>query len=168
MTLIPSSVPVYLSFFGTDAPERFGIKYNLLPSIPDLRIPGRVPERLHAGVYCISATMLQSVYSRFPGHWTKVHEEIYQESVTTMRRLVATQEGTPEREKLIAEGGKDYWSGEFIKFESIRFARLTAYLRHRGPDDMINNSILIFRLSEQDLIQALQGPPPELDPVQDQ
>jgi hypothetical protein len=50
-------------------------------------------------------------------------------------------------------------------FEEHQFARLTAWLRkHREPDDFINASILIFRLTEADLRAALEGPAPELGP----
>ena len=35
--------------------------------------------------------------------------------------------------------------------EQLRFARLNQYLRVRGPDAMVANSILVFRLSEEEL-----------------
>jgi hypothetical protein len=47
-------------------------------------------------------------------------------------------------------------------YEMCRFARLTAYLRQREPDDNVNYSILVYRLTEADLARALDGPPPEL------
>jgi len=49
-------------------------------------------------------------------------------------------------------------------FESLRFGRLCAWLRERGvePDDQVAYSILIYRLSDRDLQQALDGPPPEM------
>jgi hypothetical protein len=42
----------------------------------------------------------------------------------------------------------------------LRFARLTAYLRQREPDDHVGHSILIYRLTEEDLTEALEGDPP--------
>lgn len=47
-------------------------------------------------------------------------------------------------------------------FERLRFARLCAYLRHRESIANIGYSIFVFRLTEDDLRQALCDPPPEL------
>ena len=46
-------------------------------------------------------------------------------------------------------------------FAEYRFARLTAYLRQREPDDEIGYSILVFKLTDADIAQALDGPPAE-------
>jgi hypothetical protein len=37
-----------------------------------------------------------------------------------------------------------------------------AYLRTLRPDDMVNDSILLFRLSDEQARQGLEGPPVEL------
>jgi hypothetical protein len=49
-------------------------------------------------------------------------------------------------------------------FQELRFRRLTAFLRQREPDNTINYSILVYRLTDADLTHALHGPPPELGP----
>ena len=41
--------------------------------------------------------------------------------------------------------------------------RLCAFLRRREPDDNIGYSILIYRMTTEDLREALSGPPVELD-----
>jgi len=38
------------------------------------------------------------------------------------------------------------------------FQRLCRHLRERGPDGNVNHSILIFRLSEEELARAFAGP----------
>ena len=48
--------------------------------------------------------------------------------------------------------------------DMLRFARLCAWLRQREPDGEIGCSVLLYRLSEKDLQQALYGPPAELAP----
>jgi len=53
---------------------------------------------------------------------------------------------------------------EYDDFEQLRLARLCAYLRHREPDDQVGYSILIYRLSDRQVQQALLGPPAELLP----
>lgn len=64
--------PVYLSYFGTDNPERFGIEAIMLPS----HMPWRPPkfETLTGRIYCISATMLQLMYVMPTNEWTETYE----------------------------------------------------------------------------------------------
>ena len=54
-------------------------------------------------------------------------------------------------------------SAEKIKeFERVRLARLCAYLRQLPPLAQIGYSIFVFNLSDNELDQALNGPPVEL------
>jgi hypothetical protein len=48
-------------------------------------------------------------------------------------------------------------------YEYGQYLRLLAYLRHRQPDDNVGYSILIFRLTADEIDQAVSGPPVELD-----
>jgi hypothetical protein len=152
--------PTYLSYFGMGSPAYYGITANHLPCFFDWDAP-QIPEPLRAGTYCISATMLQSVYSDFPGHWTKNYEATYQDLAQRVNAFVSGDSGT--RAQLLATAGEPYWYQLFIAYEQARFARLTSYLRGREPDFEINNSILIFNLRERDLFQAQVGPLPEMD-----
>ena len=43
-----------------------------------------------------------------------------------------------------------------------RLGRLVAYLRERDWDEQINFSIMVYRLDDAQLQEALYGPPPEL------
>lgn len=130
--------PVYLSYFGTGSPEYYGIKAKRLPSYINL---GHHPEEteFREGVYAISATMLQSVYSYAAGHWNVLYERAYQ-------RLLKSSTNDVER----------------FNLQQLRFTRLCSYLRHRTPTDSVGYSILIFRLSKRELDEALYGPPAEL------
>ena len=114
---------------------------------------------LRGGVYCISATMLQTVVGRAGGPWTKDHELKYQR----LRRLL----GPPLRR---SESSGD-WPGvpagkkldpRIAAFDALRFGRLCAFLRRREPDDRAAYSILIYRVSDEDVRAALLGPPGEL------
>jgi hypothetical protein len=147
--------PVYFSYFGSDIPERFGLHLKMLPSVPDLRIPTDPPQPLQPGVYIVSATMLQSIYSPFPGVWTHSHEEAYQQSIRTSRRFPG------DLTHFHDENGPGYWPGEYMKFGAARFSRLAAWLRNREPDDVINSSLLVYKLTADDLKAALEGPAPE-------
>ena len=51
---------------------------------------------------------------------------------------------------------------DLSEFDALRFARLTAYLRKRNPDDVINGSVLVYKLTDAEISLAVDGPPPEL------
>ena len=54
------------------------------------------------------------------------------------------------------------WRNLLAEFDEYRLARLTAYLRRREPDDNVNFSILVYRLTDADVSRALDGPPPAM------
>jgi hypothetical protein len=149
--------PVYLSYFGTASPEYYGIRSRRLPGYFDHWRPGGW-YRLRGGTYAISATMLQQVYSWTPGPWARPFEDAYQEIAAEVRRL-AREHGLPEAAIL-----RSFTREKRSLFEHLRFARLCAFLRQREPDDQVGHSILIYRLSDDDVRRALEGPPPELAP----
>jgi hypothetical protein len=114
-------------------------------------------EELKQGLYCVSATMLEDVYSPVRGPWTPANEAMYQLLLRQMRIEIA--EG--KRDTLIAEFGegpsKPLWD-----LDRLRFARLAQYLRLRRPDAMIGYSILIYRLSDEEVHAAVNGTAAEL------
>ena len=127
----------------------------------------RKPENLalHAGTYLVSASMLQPVNFSLQGPWgpwNERYEATYRELDGAVRPLE-----NPDRKVRVA-ALRLHRSGEWPvlleRFEEYRFGRLTAYLRHREPDDLINASVLVYRLTEEDLKSALGGPAPELGP----
>ena len=125
--------PVFLSYFGTSRPSHFGIEATLLPGFLNRhRRPANGPWT--PGWYVFGATMLMGVHSPTLGEWTPKMEAQYQQ----VRRL------PPEEQRTLGEIP-----------EQLRFGRLTDYLRRRTPTAQINNSILVFRLSDKDLADAL-------------
>jgi hypothetical protein len=138
-----TSDPVYLSYFGTGDPVWYGIKANALPadSIDRTMID------LKPGTYCISATILQTVYAGAQGKWKNEYETVYQASMEQMRN---SQMLDPAEQTKLRRG-----------LENLRFARLCAYLRHGEPIATAGHSILIFQVSANDLHAAFNGPPPE-------
>jgi hypothetical protein len=156
-----SSENAYLSYFGTGKPAYYGIKATLLPTYP-WRVPSRLPEPLEAGTYCISATMLQSMYTMvFRGLWSSHYESGYQELASTVRQF--SQASAEGRRQLVTNRGEDFWRKAFSLYEQARLARLVSFLRQREPDAEINYSILIYRLSADDVSRAIDGPPVELE-----
>ncbi|HTQ30504.1 MAG TPA: glycosyltransferase family 39 protein [Opitutaceae bacterium] len=115
---------------------------------------------LKGGTYFISATMLQPVavgVNPF-GPWNEKYEAMYQDCYEKVRPLLAGDEAVRMaalREHTLAE-----WQEVLNYFDAWRFGRLTAYLRQREPNDNVNFSILVYKLTDKDIASALDGPPP--------
>lgn len=120
-----------------------------------------MPPPLTGGVYCISATMLQTVYVLdAPGPWTEAYEKRYQDALYNLRLFDSTAANPRAREALLRQTGEDLWWKTFHLVENLRFARLAANLRKRTPDANVGHSILIFRLTDEDVRGAVAGLPP--------
>jgi hypothetical protein len=155
------SSPVYLAYFGTDDPASYGIHASALPWIPADR--SEAPWKpLRAGVYCISATLLQHGYSPLRGPWTLSCEREYQDLRALEPGFYAFDRAHrgSKRTSLSAEerGNEAKWFETWKRFNLLRFARLCHYLRVRQPDDNVGYSILIYRLTDAETAAALDGP----------
>src|SRR5881398_419972 len=142
----PVSTRLYLAYFGTALPRSYGIEATPLPV--DSSTQKLSP--LEPGIYCISATTLQQVYSIQPGKWTGQYESAYRLALARAVHHV----DLPAKDAVINDES----------LQRLRFARLCAYLRQREPIANLGSSILVFQLNQRELDQALYGPPPELAP----
>jgi hypothetical protein len=151
--------PVYLAYFGSSSPASYGVRARALPSYHAWSGAVAAPSlELEAGVYCISATQLQSVYTDHPGPWTAARETLYQRARDAFEARLAAGGGAPDwRDPSLR--------GAYRVYDQLRFGRLAAYLRRREPDAHVGYSILVYRLSEQQLHAALREPPAELAPA---
>lgn len=155
-----SATPVYLSYFGTGDPAYYRIAARPLPGYI-ARNQDEIPP-LTGGVYCISATMLQGLYLDFRGPWTPAYEGLYRSVLADVVQYHRTKENQAARRKLEQEKGAEFWITRFRQYGQLRFARLASYLRQREPDDQVGYSILIYRLSNAQVQEALDGPLAEL------
>jgi 4-amino-4-deoxy-L-arabinose transferase-like glycosyltransferase len=156
-----SSTPVYFLYFGTGRPDYYGINAIMLPGFVD-RVPLEPVEPLQPGVYAISATHFQGIYLFFFGPWTEQYERVYRAQAQLVAEVAAAQ-NDPETLKRLGETySVEDIRALFFQFTRARVARLCAWLRAQGrePDDWVNNSILIFRLSAEDLRAAMNDPLP--------
>ncbi len=155
--------PVYLAYFGTDSPEYEGIKSFRLPCNPDWRPLDVYP--LGPGIYIISATLYQSVYTRTFGPWNTEYEQHYINSLNNILKYEAARKDPAQLAELLKLRPMEFWNEEYGWLEKFRFARLCAWLRHHrpAPDAMIGYSMLIWRINQKELEEALLGPPPEID-----
>jgi 4-amino-4-deoxy-L-arabinose transferase-like glycosyltransferase len=152
--------PIYLCYFGTASPTYFGIRARRLPGYIDLDVPDLQLPPVVGGVYCISATMLQSVVQEPMGPWTAGQEQRYQSAANLVMPLLKM--GSQKINEILGgPSGQDY-RNELMVFNLLRQKRMMAYLRQREPIHQVNHTILIYRLSDQEAAEALTGPPPEL------
>jgi hypothetical protein len=157
--------PVYLAYFGNGSPTHYGIKVDRLPGYVDrdLFVEGQFQlDRLGSltgGVYCISASLLQSVLGIAFGPWSWFYEKTYQELLPEIETVGTA---SPERQSMLLSDPN--FQDKVSLFSELQLARLCAYLRKREPDDHVGYSILIYRLSDQQAREATLGPPVELTP----
>jgi hypothetical protein len=151
--------PLYLAYFGTADPRWYGIKATSLPENPYSGESTFVP--LAGGIYCVSATTLQSVYSLEIGPWCAAYERHYREMLAQMEHYNETASQPSARAQLIANEGAIPWIKRIKEFERLRFSRLCVYLRHREPVARIGYSIFVFNLGADEVNRALLGPPAE-------
>jgi len=152
--------PVYLAYFGKGSPDYYRIEAHRLPVSHSLGKKEILP--LSGGVYCISATMLQAVYLKPGGNWRPLYEQVYRQVLADMERYAQTSGDREARARLIHEKGQAFWVQQFKLYDQLRFGRLVSYLRQREPDDNVGYSILIYRLSDAQVQEALYGPLAEL------
>jgi hypothetical protein len=156
--------PVYLSYFGTADPRHWQLGALALPSYGAWAAV-RTELSLRGGVYCISATHLQNVYTHQWGRWTPRHEEAFQGLLPFARRCVAASDDAQLTAVLTEDGGEQQLQEILNTFQQLQFTRLVGYLRERDPLDTIGHSILVYELTDADVRAFLEGPPAELHPT---
>ena len=148
--------PVFLSYFGTGEPDYYGIRARRLPFVNAFKIP-QPYVRLEAGVYAISATMLEHVYSPIRGPWTLELEKEFQE-LRGVEPIFAAYVGDPQhRAELNRAATEAQWRRKWTRHDLLRFARLCHYLRARTPDAHVGYSVFLYRLNTAEVAAATAG-----------
>lgn len=153
----PLPEPVFLSYFGSAQPEAYGVSARVFFALLDFQ-PITAWHSLVPGIYCISATHLQEVYSPVRGEWTLEYEREYQALRLLESDWVAYFQGAETRAPLLERAPRESWERAWRRYLWLRHARLTAYLRARGPDATAGYSIMIYRLTDAELKTALHSP----------
>ncbi len=153
--------PVFFAYFGTGDPDYYGIKSHRLPGRPDWRDFEAYP--LTPGIYAISATLYEGIYTKAMGPWNKIYERFYRRCIMNLMTYQMTAGHPAERAALLAKYPQSFWDHQYKIFEVLRFNRLCAWLRHkRPPDDNVGYSILIWHLNADEIHEACSGAPVEL------
>lgn len=147
---------VFLSYAGNGDPDYYHIQAVQLPMFTGSQ-KVRPWYRPEPGIYVIGASMLQQVFSGYRGPWTVAKERGYQKLRTLDSQFRAFKADPLEHPELVRDTPAIEWTKRWNSYDELRFARLCHYLRARPPDAMIGYSILIFRLDQKELDDALEG-----------
>lgn len=148
--------PVHLAYFGTGDAAHEGIRATLLPALPEVGAE-RPWHALQPGIYAISATLLQQVYSPVRGPWTLDWEKEFQELRAGEKLLLEFQNDSARRATLLTATPAEKWRTAWRRYELLRFARLCHWLRVCTPEANIGGSILVYRVSAAELQAAVGG-----------
>jgi hypothetical protein len=145
----------YLSYFGTGQPLYYGIRAHPTAPLNLFKFPPSYAP-FEAGIYCVSATIVQQVYTPV-GPWTLDREKEYQELRALEPLFAAFTHEPARREELLRQTPLERWHAGIKRFDFLRMARLAAYLRAREPDASAGYSILIYRLTAAEVKAATAG-----------
>jgi hypothetical protein len=143
--------PVYLDYFGSAAPEHYGIRALFFPRLHDPAWSPARPMAFTPGVYCISATSLV-----WPGFgrplWIEQDEREY---VAFLRELEGQAALFPRDGEVVTEERRRYWESAIARVVHLQHRRLYRHLWDREPDASVGHSILVYRVGEEQLRRAL-------------
>jgi hypothetical protein len=142
----PQEGPVLISYFGSGDIDYYGIHGTRIGDANfDLR-PRNAPHILTGGLWIISVTQFQQVYTEARGPWDLAKEASYRQQLAHVYELENTH------------GRLTYQ--EAVKFEEFQFARLCHYLRTQQPLAQPAYTFLVFRLTDAQVLHALYDPIP--------
>jgi len=142
----PPDGPVFVSYFGSGDLDYYGIRGTRVGDANfDLR-PRKAPAILSGGLWIISVTQFQQVYTEARGPWDARKEEKYREFLLHVLELERA------KQKLTFREG--------TTFEEYQFARLCHFLRGREPLAEPGYTFLIFKLTDAEVMHALYEPLP--------
>lgn len=144
---------LYYSVFGQRRAAAFGLEGTEIA--PNYSPKSRPWVEWGPGLYAVSATNLQDVYSPFAGPWEQKLEVEFQ---MLLRKLHSERDRDPSTAVIgsAPEIGQNYWS-----LERLQFARLVNYLRLRRPEAVLGHSIFVHRLSDDEARVITSGLPRE-------
>lgn len=144
--------PVFLSYFGADSTRarrlevvRFGDEMNDHGA-------RSYPADLTGGWYVISATHFVRTYGITRGPWTQRHEAFYQD--------LRQQLQTPAVLNPQTEAERKHQLQVCMEIELLQAARLFHLLQERVPLEIVGGSLLVFKLSDEEVGWALYAPLP--------
>jgi hypothetical protein len=140
------SEPVFLTFFGPADPVAYGIKATRFSDNGFDARHRTLPAQVRGGIYCISVTLFQGMYTLAPGPWTPERETRYR----TLLAVATSRAPT---------------AAEALTLEQMQFARMRHVLAAQKPNDRIGDTILVYRLRDNEVAWMLYAPLAEIERV---
>ncbi|HBC87343.1 MAG TPA: hypothetical protein DCZ94_10345 [Lentisphaeria bacterium] len=150
---------VYVSYFGIASIDYYAPGVKKLPSY--YRQDDAAPYVLRGGVYCISATMLPFIYmSELLGQQDlegrQIDDAYYADLEMEMKAMFASAVDKDKFMKFMTAKGPENVTNHYQIYSILRFAKLARYLETRKPDDNIGYSILIYKVTDEEVAKALK------------
>jgi 4-amino-4-deoxy-L-arabinose transferase-like glycosyltransferase len=149
-------LPVFLTYFGADSPRYYDLEVTRFGDEMNDSGLRYFPAQVKGGWFVISATYFHCTFLPMRGTWAEPQERLYWQLVRRVGELSA-------RAGPLGPDVQTQLSRDAMDIELLQFARLCHYLRHREPLQLIGGSLLLFRLTDAEVQQALYGPT-SLDP----
>jgi 4-amino-4-deoxy-L-arabinose transferase-like glycosyltransferase len=143
--------PVFLTYFGSDSPRVRKMAVTRFGDWRDDHGPRKIPARVTGGWFAISATHFRGVYLDLSGPWSQKYEDEYAKLDRTLRM-------DPSAAATFTAAQRAELRPEMRRYEVLQFGRLCHYLQNRTPIEVIGASILLFRLTDQEVDFALFAP----------
>lgn len=148
--------PVFLAYFGSDEPDHYGIAATRLPFVNGYHATPVWYEPT-AGLYAVSATMLQAVYLPGRGDWTADTEREFQQLRALAPAFARYAHDPAARAELERETSPAQWRAAWTRYDALRFVRLCHLLRAKRPLAHVGWSIFIYRLTPDEARAAFEG-----------
>lgn len=140
--------PVLFSYFGAVRPEMYGAPVtHYLPSVWHERKSNFLP-KLMPGLYVISASMAFSGNEGSEAFFEAQYMHLQKRAEPIYGQLV---DGNALTERAARKLLDPPAIQALRSYEWARFIRLNRFLAKRGPDEVINGTILVFDLSARDI-----------------
>jgi 4-amino-4-deoxy-L-arabinose transferase-like glycosyltransferase len=144
-------LPVFLTYFGADSPRYRGLEVTRFGDEMNDSGVRYFPAQVHGGWFVISATYFHCTFLPMRGIWAEPQETLYWQLVQRIGRLSARQSSLTAEEQT-------QFSHDAMDVETLQFARLCHYLHNREPQQLIGSSLMLFKLTDEEVKQALYGP----------
>lgn len=154
----PDSKTVTLSYFGRSSPGYLGMDLRYMLSRGVFKREAYNISTLQPGLFVMSATMLQGMYSPDLRPWTSQHESTYRFLLSEFKRLADLAPDQDAMLELIQREGSTKWANLINHFVSYRAERIRIHLLSLEPEVVLNNTMFLYNISEEELNRMVLDP----------
>lgn len=156
----PNREEATLSYFGRSSPDYLKMDVRYWQSRGLFQRQSYTIQPLKPGLFIISATLLEGMYSPTYYPWTQQFESNYVYLLDEVEKLTTAATDLESAIAFINQepDGARKWFNKLSHFEDYRAWRLRIYLLEREPDVVLGNTMFIYRLTDEDIREMLIRP----------